>query len=188
MTINYHQEKIKGSVVWYHINTQDDILPYESASFPSQTLYQNVGTTKRSGLELDGQWKVTSQTMLSASYSTIKACFTNGNLIEKYLPGIAKDFGSLQLQQNLRWDSSIRFSSIYRGSIYADNDNTVTIPKNIVFSLEINKGFNQFNFTAGIQNLLNAQYSDNARINAFGGRYYEVANARQGFVRMRYLL
>jgi len=35
---------------------------------------------------------------------------------------------------------------------------------------------------------LNKQYSDNVRINAFGGRYYEAANARQGFVRMRYQL
>jgi len=186
--LRYHQEKIKGSMVWYHINTQDDILPYESASFPSQTLYQNVGTTKRSGFELNGQWKVWPETLLSANYSTIKARFTSGNLIDKYLPGIAKDFGSIQLQQNLKSDASIRFSSIYRGSIYADNDNKVIIPKNIILSLEASKGFNQLKFTAGIQNLLNAQYSDNVRINGFGDRYYEAANTRQGFVRMQYQL
>ena len=184
--LRYSDSKITGSIVWYHINTQDDILPYESASFPSQTLYQNVGTTKRSGLELDGQWKVWPETLLSANYSTIKARFTNGNLKEKYLPGIAKDFGSIQLQQNLKRDASIRFSSIYRGSIYADNNNTVTIPKTIIFSLDASKEYDQFNFTAGIQNLFNAQYTDNVRINAFGGRYYEAANVRQGFVRMRY--
>jgi iron complex outermembrane receptor protein len=186
--LRYHQEKIKGSIVWYHINTQDDILPYESASFPSQTLYQNIGTTKRSGLELNGQWKVASQTMLSASYSTIKARFTNSNLMDKYLPGIAKDFGSLQLQQNLNKNASIRFISIYRGSIYADNDNRITIPRTIIFNLEASKEFNQLKFTAGIENLLNAQYSDNVRINAFGGRFYEAAIARQGFVKMRYQL
>jgi len=186
--LRYHQEKIKGSMVWYHINTQDDILPYESASFPSQTLYQNVGTTKRSGFELNGQWKVWPETLLSANYSTIKARFTSGHLIDKYLPGIAKDFGSIQLQQNLKSDASIRFSSIYRGSIYADNDNKVIIPKNIILSLEASKGFNQLKFTAGIQNLLNAQYSDNVRINGFGDRYYEAANTRQGFVRMQYQL
>ena len=83
---------------------------------------------------------------------------------------------------------SIRFSSIYRGSIYADNDNKVIIPKNIILSLEASKGFNQLKFTAGIQNLLNAQYSDNVRINGFGDRYYEAANTRQGFVRMQYQL
>ena len=183
-----HQEKIKGSIVWYHINTQDEILPYESASFPSQTLYQNVGTTKRSGLELNGQWKVWPETLLSANYTSINARFTSGNLKEKYLPGIAKDFGSIQLQQNLKRDVSIRFSSIYRGNIYADNDNTVTIPNTIILSLEASKGFNSINFTAGIQNLLNAQYSDNVRINGFGDRYYEAANTRQGFVRMQYQL
>jgi len=186
--LRYHQEKIKGSMVWYHINTQDDILPYESASFPNQTLYQNVGTTKRSGFELNGQWKVWPETLLSANYSTIKARFTSGHLIDKYLPGIAKDFGSIQLQQNIKSDASIRFSSIYRGSIYADNDNKVIIPKNIILSLEASKGFNQLKFTAGIQNLLNAQYSDNVRINGFGDRYYEAANTRQGFVRMQYQL
>jgi iron complex outermembrane receptor protein len=186
--LRYSDSKITGSVVWYHINTQDDILPYESASFPSQTLYQNVGTTKRSGLELNGQWKVWPETLLSANYTLINARFTNGNIKEKYLPGIAEDFGSLQLQQNLNKNASIRFISIYRGSIYADNDNTVTIPKNIVFSLEATKGFNSIHFTAGIQNLLNAQYSDNVRINGFGARYYEAAIARQGFIRIRYQL
>ena len=100
----------------------------------------------------------------------------------------AKDFGSIQLQQNLKSDASIKISSIYRGNIYADNENTVTIPNTIIFSLEASKGFNSFKFTAGIQNLLNKQYSDNVRINAFGGRYYEAANARQSFVRMRYQL
>jgi iron complex outermembrane receptor protein len=184
--LRYHQEKIKGSIVWYHINTQDEILPYESASFPSQTLYQNVGTTKRSGLELNGQWNVWPETLLSANYTLINARFTNGNLKKKYLPGIAKDFGSIQLRQNLRCDASIRFSSIYRGNIYADNDNRVTIPRTIIFNLEASKEFNQLKFTAGIQNLLNAQYLDNVRINAFGGRYYEAAIARQGFVRMQY--
>jgi len=186
--LRYEQQKIKGSIAWYHINTKDDLLPYESASFSSQTFYQNVGTTKRSGFELNGQWKVFATTLLNANYSTVNARFTNGNLKEKYLPGIAKDFGSIQLKQNLKSDASIKISSIYRGNIYADNDNTVTIPNTIIFSLEASKGFNSFKFTAGIQNLLNKQYSDNVRINAFGGRYYEAANARQGFVRMRYQL
>ncbi|MGA0403399.1 MAG: hypothetical protein ACO3NA_07120 [Flavobacteriaceae bacterium] len=120
--------------------------------------------------------------------STINARFTNGNLNEKYLPGIAKDFGSVQLQQNLKNDASIKLGSIYRGNIHANNDNTVTIPKTIILSLEASKGFNPFKLTAGIQNVLNKQYSDNVRINAFGARFYEAAIPRQGFVRMRYQL
>ena len=184
--LRYHQEKIKGSVVWFHINTKDDILPYESASFPSQTLYQNVGTTKRSGIEMNGQWLILPKTLISASYSTIKARFTNGNLKDNYLPGIAEDFGSLQLQQNLKSDTSIKFISIYRGNISANNENTVSIPRVVIHNIEMSKGLNQLQFTMGIQNLLNKQYSDNVRINAFGGRNYEVANARQGFVRMLY--
>ena len=186
--LRYSDSKIKGSIVWFHINTDDDILSYESASFPSQTLYQNVGTTIRSGIEFNGQWMILPKTLISASYSTIKARFTNGNLKDNYLLGIAKDFGSLQLQQNLKRDTSIKLSSIYRGNIYADNDNTVTIPRVVIHNTEMSKGLNQLQFTVGIQNLLNKQYSDNARINAFGGRYYEAAIARQGFIKMRYQL
>lgn len=99
-----------------------------------------------------------------------------------------KDFGSVQLQQNLKNDASIKLGSIYRGNIHANNDNTVTIPKTIILSLEASKGFNPFKLTAGIQNVLNKQYSDNVRINAFGARFYEAAIPRQGFVRMRYQL
>ena len=95
---------------------------------------------------------------------------------------------SIQLQHNLKSDVSIKLSSIYLGNIHANNDKTVTIPKTIILSLEASKGFNLFKFTAGIQNLLNKQYSDNVRINAFGARFYEAAIPRQGFVRMRYQL
>lgn len=163
-------------------------LPFKQLLKKTPTIRYSPLNYKRNGFELNGQWKVWPETLLNANYSTINARFTNGNLNEKYLPGIAKDFGSVQLQQNLNNDASIKLGSIYLGNIHANNDNTVTIPKTIILSLEASKGFNPFKLTAGIQNVLNKQYSDNVRINAFGARFYEAAIPRQGFVRMRYQL
>jgi len=182
--LRYHQEKIKGSIVWYHINTQDDILPYESASFPSQTLYQNIGTTKRSGIELNGQWKVASQTLLRATYSTIKARFTNSDFDGMQLPGIAKDFGQLSVSHQITDEFTLSLKRFYRGKLFANNDNTVSIPKISIDHLELIWNAKKMTLSGGIQNLFDKTYTDNIRINAFGGRHYEAALLRQVYTRV----
>ena len=71
-----------------------------------------------------------------------------GSLNYTFISGVSGNNSIRKLSGDVNKNASIRFISIYRGSIYADNDNTVTIPRTIIFNLEASKEFNQLKCTA----------------------------------------
>jgi iron complex outermembrane receptor protein len=180
--MRYKGSKLKGSMAWYTINTLNDILPYESASFPSQTLYQNIGETLRTGVEWEASYQPFSSLKIQANYNRAANTFKNGEFKNNELPGIAKDFGLLSISKRVSENLSISYKKVYRGVILANNDNSVSIPKMSVDHLDLVWSAQKVTFTSGIQNLFDKTYSDNIRINAFGGRYYETALPRQVFL------
>ena len=135
--IRYQSKKLQGSLVWYNIATQNDILPYESASLPSQTLYQNIGETRRTGIE----WEVTYQPLprlrIQANYNRAKNTFENETFKGNQLPGIAKDFGTVSIRRELSEKFVVTLKRIYRGTIFANSDNSVELPKISVTHLEM---------------------------------------------------
>ncbi|MEL0241188.1 MAG: TonB-dependent receptor, partial [Flavobacteriaceae bacterium] len=165
-------------LVWYHIATHNDILPYDSASLPSQTLYQNIGETRRTGIE----WEVTYQPLprlrIQANYNRAKNTFENEAFNGNQLPGIAKDFGTVSIRRELNEKFVVTLKRIYRGTILANSDNSVELPKISVTHLEMIWNTNEAILSCGIQNLFDKMYSDNVRINAFGGRFYEISSPR----------
>jgi iron complex outermembrane receptor protein len=68
---------------------------------------------------------------------------------------------------------------MYRGTILGNNENSLSIPKMSVDHLDLVWSVRKVTLTGGIQNVFDKTYSDNIRINAFGGRYYETALSRQ---------
>ena len=183
--MRYQSNKLRGSLVWYNIATQNDILPYESASFPSQTLYQNIGETRRTGVEWEVNYRPISSLSIRANYNYATNTFKNGTYSGKQLPGIAKDFGQLSVSHQITDEFSFSLKRFYRGELFANNDNNVSIPKINVDHLELVWNSNRIVLSGGIQNLFNKTYSDNVRINAFGGRFYEAALPRQVFIRVQ---
>jgi iron complex outermembrane receptor protein len=182
--IRYQSKKLQSSLVWYHIATQNDILPYESASLPSQTLYQNIGETRRTGIE----WEVTYQPLprlrIQANYNRAKNTFENEAFKGNQLPGIAKDFGTVSIHRELSEKFVVSLKRTYRGTIFANNDNSIELPKISVTHLEMIWNTNKAILSGGIQNLFDKMYSDNVRINAFGGRFYEISSPRSFFLRL----
>jgi len=173
--LRYQSEKLQGSIVGYNIATKNDILPYESASFPSQTLYQNIGETRRTGIEWEINYKPIPRLSIRANYNRAANTFENGNHEGMQLPGIAKDFGQFSVSHEITEKITLNYRRIYRGELFANNDNTVSIPKISIDHLELVWSTKGMTLTGGIQNLFDETYSDNIRINAFGGRYYEAA-------------
>jgi len=182
--IRYQSKKLQSSLVWYHIATQNDILPYESASLPSQTLYQNIGETRRTGIE----WEVTYQPLprlrIQANYNRAKNTFENEAFKGNQLPGFAKDFGTVSIRRELSEKFVVSLKRTYRGTIFANNDNSIELPKISVTHLEMIWNTNEAILSGGIQNLFDKMYSDNVRINAFGGRFYEISSPRSFFLRL----
>ena len=183
--LRYQGEKLQGSLVWYSIGTKNDILPFESASFPSQTLYQNIGETLRTGIEWEANYQPIPSLSVRANYNNAMNTFENGNFDGMQLPGIAKDFGQLVVSHQITDDLTLNLRRVYRGKLFANNDNTVSIPKISIDHLELVWNAKRMSLSGGIQNLFNKTYSDNIRINAFGGRFFEAALPRQAYMGLR---
>jgi len=180
--VRYQGSKLKGSMAWYTINTLNDILPYESASFPSQTLYQNIGETLRTGVEWEASYQPFSSLNIQANYNRASNTFKNGEFKNNELPGIARDFGLLSISKRVSENLSISYKKVYRGVILTNNENSVNILKMGIDHLDLVWSAKKVTLIGGIQNLFDKTYSDNIRINAFGGRYYETALPRQVFL------
>ena len=171
-------------MVWYKITTQNDILPYESASFPSQTLYQNIGETRRTGIEWEANYQPIPSINIRANYNRATNTIENGNYEGMQIPGIGKDFGQFSVSHQITEEITLNLRRFYRGELFTNNDNTVFVPKISVNHLELTWNTKGVTLSGGIQNLFIKTYSDNIRINAFGGRFYEAALPRQVYTRL----
>jgi len=78
-----------------------------------------------------------------------------------------------------------QFTGEHIGNFYANNSNTAQVDSYQRLRLQGRKGLDfswgEVDVFAGINNLLNASYFDNIRLNAFGGRFYEPAAGRNFF-------
>ncbi len=171
-------------VAIFHIDTDNEIVPFELEAFPDRTFFQNSGSSKRDGFEFEmayqirPYWKLNSSYTFSAfKYDEFKT--PKGDYSENQLPGIPKHMASLTLQYVNKKGLSFQFNSSYNGSLYTNNSNTTKIDDYLILNTNMSYKFQikKLSFTPffGINNLLNTEYNDNIRINAFGSRFYEPA-------------
>ena len=167
----------------YLINTDNEILPYELEQFPGKNFYRNVGSTRRFGIEISSQL-LFSNGKLNLSYTNAKNTFNDfvldGNDLKGLsLPGIPNQILDVELIFNLSKRSTLLINNRLIGELFADNLNETQVSSynllNITYSKQI---FNNSEIYLGVNNLLDVNYFDNIRINAFGKRYYEPAPKR----------
>ena len=167
----------------YLINTDNEILPYELEEFPGKNFYRNVGSTTRYGIELSSQL-LFSNGKLNLSYTNSKNIFKDfdldgDNLKDLSIPGIPDQILDIELIFNLSKRQSIVISNRLIGELYADNLNETKTSSYNLLNLTYSKGvFKKSQLYLGVNNLLDVNYYDNIRINAFGKRYYEPAPKR----------
>ena len=174
---------IMFEAIAYLINTDNEILPYELEQFPGKNFYQNVGSTRRYGIELSSQL-LFSKGKLNLSYTNAKNTFNDfildGNDLKGLsLPGIPNQILDIELIFNLSKRRILLINNRLVGELFADNLNETQVSSynllNITYSKQI---FNNSEIYLGVNNLLDVNYFDNIRINAFGKRYYEPAPKR----------
>lgn len=178
---------------YFYIQSSNEILPYELEDFPGRSFYRNVGATIRYGLELAAtlQWN---QWAFQASLTQAQYQFDQENeadgLDGKSLPGIPNSQLFFQLDYTSQADWKWVLSGEHIGSFYADNTNSVEIKnfQKVQFQAQktVSLSWSEFDFFAGINNLLNTTYFDNIRLNAFGGRFYEPAPGRNFYLGTRF--
>ena len=179
----------------FFIQSTNEILPYELEAFPGRSFYQNAGATRRYGIELAGafQWKRWDiQASLTQAQYQFKAQDAAEVVDKKSLPGIPNSQAFLQLLYTSPTDWNWMLSGEQLGRFYANNSNSVVIQSFQKVRFQAQKTvqvlWGELLVLGGINNLLNATYFDNIRLNAFGGRYYEPAPGRNFYLGLQFNL
>jgi len=192
----YFSPKGELEIVFFDINTSNDLVPYELEDFPDRTFYRNAGQTSRKGLEL-------SYSLQTSDYLNTKISYTFSNFRYQFfqkgdtdfsgnkLPGIPKHMASL-ISTFYKDGLNISLINRFQGNLFADDANEVEEKAFFVSNINVSflnktRNINWIPFF-GINNLWNSIFNDNIRINAFGGRYYEPAPTRYIFGGVRLIL
>jgi iron complex outermembrane receptor protein len=168
--------------------SSNEISARSIAVFPGRTFYSNAGSSSRSGVELAMNRAIGRGFSADVSYTMSEFEFDSfidddGNDFSgNHLPGLPRRFGYVGLHYASEKGISATLESFYSGKQFANSANTVEVPDYSVANLRVSHEFGQgkWNFRPypGINNLLDARYNGNIRINAFGGRFFEPAPTR----------
>ena len=176
----------------FHIDLEDELIPFELAAFPGRTFYSNAGSSSRIGVEMATSWALGNGFSADVSYTWSE--FTLDSFVDddgndfsgNELPGLPRHFGYLGLHYESENALSGTLEIVYSGKLFANTSNTVEVPDYVVTNFRVSykyrKGSWDLRPYLGINNLFGERYNDNIRINAFGGRFYEPAPTRNYYV------
>ena len=181
-------ETLYYEIAVFHINLEDELVPYELPESPGRTFYSNAGKSSRTGIETAVSWTGPGGFGIDASLTWSDFKFDefiddNGrDFSGSRMPGVPEYFAYLGLRYQNNKGLKTTFETSYSGKLFANNANTVEVSDYLVSSLRLSYDIQtarlMFRPYVGINNLFNKYYNSNIRINAFGGRYYEPAPER----------
>lgn len=170
-------------LVVYTMTVDDEVV--NTATLGSRGVFENADTD-RFGFEAMGIYAVSDQLQLTGSYTFSDFTFdnfpTNTAAEGNDLPLIPQHqfFTELKYQSGTGLFAILDYQWI--DEIYTNNSNTATSDAYGVANLRLGHSFNSNNLRIqpfiGVKNLTDETYNDNARPNAFGGRFYEPAPER----------
>ena len=177
-------KNFKYNFAAFYIETQDDVVPFELEAFPGRTFFRNAGETVRKGVEVDAEYAFAKAWSLSSSFTAAEYSYqeyvvNDVDFSENSLPGLPETTlsASLNYAPNIGFYGSLNTTIV--GALYADDANETRVNGYEVVNVVLgyHHKFKKWTFKPflGLNNLLDEQYNDNVRINAFGGRYFEPA-------------
>jgi iron complex outermembrane receptor protein len=161
--------------------------------------YINAGGTRQQGIEWTGEYLLTRTTGYALQVLSLKSAYTfshfryedykvvNNNFSGKTLPSVPAH--TISFLCDLQWRNSFFLQSTFyaASSIWLNDANTAKADAYELIGLKMGYG-KKFQLYAGVDNLLNQTYSLGNDINAFGGRYFNVAAGRNYFAGVKYKL
>ena len=186
--VNSHSQRYQYSLALFNIDVEQEIIALEDNL--GRDIFVNAGESSRHGIELSlaSQMNVTQlqgtiDTSVAYTYSDFSyKTFTdkNGNNFSgKALPGLPRNTLHLALnyQSHQRNGLFANLDILYLDQFALNNANTEYMESSLLTDLRAGLRFAKRDISIepfiGISNLFNEVYSANARINAFGGRFYE---------------
>lgn len=182
--------EIEGGVAGYVLEVDDELVPFESAS--GRTAFRNAGRSRRLGIELDGQARLTpwlgkvagGDLDWTGSFTAIDATYRSytteaGDFAGNDEPGIPP----WQVYQQLAWrhpsGAFVALEGLFVGGLFVDDANDARARGyplvNLRTGLTRAVGRLRIEPCFGVQNLTDASYAAVVRLNALGGRFYEPA-------------
>jgi iron complex outermembrane receptor protein len=201
---------LRANLALFYIKTEDELSVLQNAS--GRTVDQNIGETKRRGLELgaDANWAGGFSARMAYTYihaAVVQPYFTctgppcnplanpsgppPANFVQvaagSFLPAVPRN----SLYLGVTWDYaplgfSTTLETIGRSAIYADDRNTAAAPG--YWAANIRAGFRQetrrwqFSEYARIDNFANRAYVGSVIVNETNSRFFEPAPGRTAYL------
>jgi len=185
-------ENNRFQLTLFHIDVENELIPFELTDQPGRTFYENTGSSSRNGLELSYIRQLNRQTNLSLAYTHSDFKFDDfinvvGDSFDgNRIPGIPQDLFNVAISWFGDHGFYTKWNSQYIGGLYADNANRNRIESTTVSHIRFghNAIFGDWEIASfmGINNLFDEDYNNNIRINAFGERFYEPAPERNAYI------
>lgn len=175
----------------YTARTRDELIPHEVPGSPGHDYFVNAGRSLRRGLEFSLRSRLGERWHSTLSYTHSDFTFDryvnadgedfSGNTI----PGTAANqiYGELSYSNPRGWFGSL--DALYIGKQFANDANTAINDAYTIAGLRLGyryaPGAIELTPYLAANNLFDARYNANVRINAFGGRYFEAGTGRDIF-------
>ncbi|AKJ00122.1 iron complex outermembrane receptor protein [Archangium gephyra] len=173
---------LRYDVALFSVWLQDGLVRFEDER--ARAYFRNTGRSRHMGAEVALEAKVTEELRVRAAYNALQATFRDyvsqgQQLRGKRVPGIPANQVSAEAVYQHASGARAAVEVFSAGGLYADDANTVREHTAWVVNARLGHRFPMGAFEVspfvGFQNLLSARYSDNVRVNASRGRYFEPA-------------
>jgi iron complex outermembrane receptor protein len=176
---------IKGgwSAALFQSRTSDEIVSAGSSN--GRTSYRNAGATRRQGLEVQADLRLSPQWKLQAAYTYLDATFrqASGNAAAgNGLPGLSRQHLWAGLDYELTPQWRVGVTAEHAGKVFVNDANTGAAPAYTVAAASV--GYRKVvgpwtvRAFARVDNVFDRQYIGSVIVNDGNGRFYEGAPGR----------
>ena len=188
--------RLRYEAALYRARIDDAIVSFEVPEFSGsgRDFFRNAGRATRAGIEVTASARLGENWRLRAGYTGTRFEFDrfvtpSGDFSGNRIPGVPRHRGyaSLDWDGDAGWyaGGDLRAAS----SVPANNANTAASTDYATFDLHVGRRLSlsavDLELSLGLSNALDERYTDNVRVNAFGGRFFEPAAGRSWHLRLR---
>ncbi len=176
----------------FHIEVENELTPFEIAAQPGRTFFENAGSSSRDGIEIFYFRQLTDQIGFNLAYTYSDFVFDQFTNVDgdsfagNQIPGIPENLLHLEFSWFGGSGLYANWKTTYTSELFADNANQTSVDSSSVSDIRFghNGFYDDWEVASfiGVNNLLDEEYNNNIRINAFGGRYFEPAPERNAYI------
>lgn len=179
--------RLRYELVLYHIDVEDELVPFEVPSMPGRTFFRNAGSSTRRGVEAAVAAELAPGLTSTVAYTWSDLRFDRyrtpaGRFDGNRIPGAPRNQLFAELAYTHPWGLRAVWDALYIGHVHLNDANSAKEGSSLVSNLRLSWAFRRGPWEVtpfvGVNNLFDRAYSSNLRINAFGGRYFEPAPDR----------